>query len=146
MRRIERSAIVPYPADAMFDLVADVASYPEFLPGCIGARICSGSRDDLIASIALAEGPLRIEFRTHNRSLRPCYITMELDQGPFRHLSGRWDFEPLDRQGSKVSLSIEFAFAGRVADKLFGSAFEMLCNRLVDAFIDRARSVYAPQA
>lgn len=147
MRQVERSAIVPYGAEAMFDLVADVARYPEFLPGCTGARIHSTDGACVVASIALARGPLRTEFRTRNALDRGRSIDMTLDDGPFRELEGRWRFTPLGPAGSRVDLRVAFAFASRATDLVLGPAFESVCDGLVDAFVARARAVYgAPGA
>jgi ribosome-associated toxin RatA of RatAB toxin-antitoxin module len=142
MRHVERSAIVPYGAQAMFDLVADVASYPEFLPGCTGTRVHHAEGPYVVASIALARGPLRTEFRTRNVVDPGSGIDMTLDDGPFRELAGRWRFTPLGPAGSRVDLRVTFAFASRAMDLVLGPAFESLCNELVDAFVARARAVY----
>lgn len=141
MRQVHRSAIVPFSAEAMFDLVADVESYPRFLPGCSGGRIESRDGEAVVASIALARGPLQTEFRTRNRLERPRCITMALEDGPFQDLQGTWEFTPLGTDGSKVALNIRFAFANRVADLLLGPPFEALCNELVDAFVRRAQDL-----
>lgn len=144
MRQVERSAIVPYGAEAMFDLVSDVARYPEFLPGCTDARVHSTDGDRVVASIALARGLLRTEFRTRNLLARARSIEMTLEDGPFRELAGRWTFAALGPSGSRVALSLRFAFASRAMDAVLGPAFEALCNQLVDAFVVRARAVYGP--
>jgi ribosome-associated toxin RatA of RatAB toxin-antitoxin module len=97
----------------------------------------------VVASIALAEGPLRTEFRTRNRLERPHRIEMQLEEGPFSHLEGLWEFSPLGPDGSRVALSIHFAFSSRGVDLVLGPVFEAVCNRLVDAFVQRARAVRA---
>jgi ribosome-associated toxin RatA of RatAB toxin-antitoxin module len=139
MRHVQRSAIVPFSAEAMFDLVADVEAYPQFLPGCSGA--CIHSRDGAFveASIALAQGPLQTQFRTRNELDRPRRITMALEEGPFTELHGVWEFTPLGSEGSRVALEVRFAFASRFVDLLMGPPFEAICNQLVDAFVKRAR-------
>lgn len=144
MRQVERSAIVPFSAGSMFELVADVESYPAFLPGCTSARIHERDGHQVIASIALAEGPLRTEFRTRNVLDPSRSIDMQLEDGPFSSLHGEWVFVPLGPAGSRVSLSVRFAFSSRAIDLLLGPVFEALCNRLVDAFVERARDVYGP--
>ena len=142
MRTVERSAIVPYAAQRMFDLVADVESYPKFLPGCTDARIHERSDDEVLASIAFSQGPLRTEFRTRNRLVSGASISMVLDRGPFRELMGGWQFTPIGTDGCRVELQLQFAFENRVADMLLGPAFEAICNGLVDAFVRRARAIY----
>lgn len=141
MRQVERSAIVPYPAEAMFDLVADVESYPQFLPGCSAARVHSRDENLLVGSMSLAKGPLKMEFTTRNRLQRPGRMTMELEDGPFSELRGEWAFSSLGEEGCKVSLNLRFAFENRVADLVLGPPFESICNQLIDAFVQRARVV-----
>lgn len=141
MRQVERSAIVPYSAEAMFDLVADIEAYPQFLPGCTAARVRQRDGNRVVGSVALAQGPLKLEFTTRNELLRPERITMALVDGPFREMDGAWEFAPLGEAGCRVSLRLRFAFQSRVADLVLGPPFESICTRLVDAFVARARSV-----
>ncbi|MBM4198028.1 MAG: type II toxin-antitoxin system RatA family toxin [Gammaproteobacteria bacterium] len=147
MRRIERSAIVPFSAESMFDLVADVPRYPEFLPGCAASRVYERLDDGVVAGMSLARGPLRVELRTCNALRRPESITMQLERGPFRALLGTWTFTAIGAGGSRVTLEMEFEFDNRAADLLLGPVFESLAGELVAAFAQRARSVLraAPQ-
>ncbi len=143
MRKIERSAIVPFVPETMFDLVADVARYPEFLPGCTATRVHAASAGLASATMWLARGPLKLELRTRNTMIRPELLTMDLEQGPFSTLSGRWAFMPLGAAGTKVSLQLEFAFANRLADAMLGPILESLAGDLVAAFARRAHALQA---
>ncbi len=142
MREVYRSAITPYPATAMYDLVADIESYHEFLPWCNESTVLSstdvGAEQEVIASLGLALGPLNGRFTTCNRGLRPARITLALVDGPFSELEGEWLFQPLGDDGSKLELRMGFAFSNPVKDKLLGIVFEQTCNTLVDAFVTRA--------
>ena len=141
MRQVKRSAIVPYAAEAMFDLVADIESYPQFLPGCSGAQIRSREGNQVVATLSLAQGPLNTDFTTRNELTRPNGITMALENGPFSDLHGAWEFVPLGSAGCRVTLDMQFAFPNRIADLLLGPPFEAICNHLVDAFVKRARAL-----
>jgi ribosome-associated toxin RatA of RatAB toxin-antitoxin module len=142
MRHVRRSAIVPHTPAAMFDLVADIDSYPQFLPGCTGATVHAREGDTVVASLALAQGPLKTEFGTRNVLARPSRMAMTLTSGPFRALQGAWTFAPLGESGCRVELDLSFEFDSRMKDMLLGPAFEALCNQLVDAFVKRARTVH----
>jgi ribosome-associated toxin RatA of RatAB toxin-antitoxin module len=142
MRHVRRSAIVPYTPAAMFDLVADIESYPQFLPGCTGATIHYREGDTVVASLALAQEPLRTEFGTRNILERPARIAMTLTTGPFRALDGTWTFAPLGDSGCRVELDLSFEFDSRTKDLLLGPVFEVLCSQLVDAFVKRAKLVH----
>jgi len=136
------SRVVATSVERMFDLVADVESYPAFVPGCTGSRVHSRGESCLVASLALAEGPLHTDFTTRNRLEPPHRLHMQLEEGPFSTLHGVWEFTPLGEHGSKVALSIRFAFSSKAVDLLMGPVFEAICNRLVEAFVRRARSLY----
>ena len=142
MRRVKRSALVPYTAREMFVLVDDVAAYPEFLPWCNSAEVRSLSDDIIEATLELKMGALSKTFTTRNLRRKFESIDLALLGGPFRRLSGGWRFKNLGDDGSKVSLDLEFEFASRLADVMFGSFFEEACNSLVDAFSRRADAVY----
>ncbi len=142
MRKVSRSALVPYSAGQMYALVDDVATYPTFLRWCNAATVHSRDDDHVEASLELQRGTLSKTFTTRN-SLDPGKaIQIALLGGPFRHLSGDWRFEQLGDDGSKVSLDLEFEFENRVTDALFGRYFETTCNSLIDSFTQRAHTIY----
>ncbi len=143
MRKVNKSALVPYPASAMYALVNDVERYPEFLPWCRGARVLSRTEGEMQASLDLARGGFHKTFTTRNTLQPGRAITMTLVHGPFRHLEGRWQFTDLDQEGSKVALDMEFEFTSTVLDLMAGPVFHEICNSLVDAFIRRAAAVHA---
>jgi len=142
MRTVNRSAIVPFSADAMFALVKDVEAYPEFLPWCATTKLQSVTADELVASLQVGFGAFRSEFSTRNRFLQPEWMTMQLVEGPFRSLEGRWSFQQLSDAGCEITLQISFDFANPVMDISLGVAFEKICTDLVDAFISRAHALY----
>ncbi len=146
MREVHRSAIVPYPAEAIFALVADLESYPQFLPGCTASSVLSRDATSLVASLSLSRGPFASSFTTCNTLEPPRRMTMELVDGPFKSLHGEWQVTPLGdllaQQGCRIDLRVQFQFASVARDWLLGPAFELTCSGLVDAFVARARAVY----
>jgi len=142
MRKVHKNALVPYPASEMFSLVNDVAHYPEFLPWCRGAEVLESSATDMRARLDLARGSFHKSFTTHNYLESGSAITMTLENGPFKHLEGRWRFTDLGPEGSKVELDMEFQFNSMMLDLVAGPVFEDICNSLVDAFIRRAAALH----
>ena len=138
MRQVKRSAIVPYSAGDMFDIVDDVERYPDFLPWCTGAQVESRSDEELVASLRLTRGGIERWFTTRNRRDRPASIGLALVDGPFSTLTGGWTFRPIGAGGSEIRLELEFAFSNFFVDLTIGPYFEQTCNSLVDAFIERA--------
>jgi ribosome-associated toxin RatA of RatAB toxin-antitoxin module len=142
MRTVNRSALVPFSAEAMFNLVCDVEAYPEFLPWCTASTLQSRTDHDLAASLTIGYGALNSEFSTRNEFCAPEWMTMSLLEGPFKDLEGKWVFEQLGDDGCEVTLQIEFEFSNPMKDMLFGATFETICNELIDAFVKRAHDLY----
>ncbi len=142
MRKISRSALVPFSAHQMYALVEDVESYPTFLPWCSEAVLHWREGDLLEGSVEMNRAGLRRKFRTRNTMRENEAIDMTLVDGPFSHLSGGWGFKALGDAGCKVSLDLEFEFNSRMLDLVIGAFFEDTCNSLVDAFTQRAGDVY----
>lgn len=142
MRKVSRSALVPYTAAQMYALVKDVEAYPSFLPWCNDAEVHVRQPDFIEASLELHRRGISKRFRTRNALQENVSLGIELLGGPFRRLSGGWQFQQLGDAGSKVSLELEFEFESRATDLIFGRFFESTCNSLVDSFTDRAAQMY----
>ena len=145
MRKVNRSALVPYTGREMFSLVDDVESYPEFVTWCNDATVESRSGNSVVATLELHKGPISKHFTTRNTRRDFEAIDMELVGGPFRQLSGGWRFRDIEDQGCRVSLELEFEFESRLVDMMFGAFFKDAGDSLVDAFTKRAREVYVPR-
>ena len=142
MPKVTRSALVAFSADQMFDLVNDVARYPEFLPGCSGSRVIEFSDSAMVASVDVSKAGISKTFTTSNRLADGVEILMELVDGPFKKLQGGWYFTPLDDQACKVELKLEFEFSSRMIEIAFGKIFNELTTNMVSAFTQRAKQVY----
>ena len=142
MNRVDRSALLPYTSAEMFALVSDITAYPKFLPWCSDAKILSQQDEELSARIGFSVSGVSQSFTTRNR-LRPGKeIAMQLVDGPFSALQGRWRFEPLGDAGSKISLFLEYDFSSKMVALAVGPVFNKIANTLVDAFQKRAVEVY----
>ncbi|MDH3281203.1 MAG: type II toxin-antitoxin system RatA family toxin [Gammaproteobacteria bacterium] len=142
MPEVKRSALVPYSADEMYALVADIPRYGEFLKWCRGTEVLSDEGGILVASVTIDYHGLHKTFTTRNQ-MEPCRaITMELVEGPFSHLQGVWRFEALDEQASKIELDMKFGFKNRVMAALVGKVFMIIADSQVDAFHKRAEELY----
>lgn len=142
MRRVNRSALVPYTAREMFVLVDDVESYPEFLPWCNDAEVHNRSANTVEATLELHRGSMSNHFTTLNTRYEFEKIDLALIGGPFRHLAGGWRFTDIGQEGCKVALELDFEFESMFVDLMFGKFFEETCNALVDAFTRRAQDVF----
>jgi ribosome-associated toxin RatA of RatAB toxin-antitoxin module len=139
---VKRSALVPHSSAQMFNLVIDMASYPDFLPWCHSTRVLSSTQDRLCGQIEVARLGIHQTFSTCNRYQRDRRMDIELLDGPFRTLTGGWVFTALAENACKVELELDFEFRGGLIDKAFGAVFSQIANTLVDAFCKRADEVY----
>ena len=142
MELIDRSALVPYTADEMYALVSDILTYPQFLPWCSGTQILSQEGQELSARIDFSVSSVSQSFTTSNQLKPGEEIAMQLVDGPFSQLEGRWRFEPLGDAGCKISLLLEYDFSSKMVSLVVGPVFNKIANTLVDAFQKRAVEVY----
>ena len=142
MIQIRRSAIVRHTPAQMFDLVNDVDAYPRRFTWCAGARVLEREDDALTARLELRIGGLTQAFTTRNTLSPPQRIAIELVEGPFRHLSGAWEFAALGTDGCKVTLALDFEYSGVMAP-LMRIGFQKLADRMVDEFCTEAARTYA---
>ena len=142
MPTITRSALVPYSAADMYQLVCDVDSYPQFLPWCDDARLVEQTKTHQLASIAISKHFEQSRFSTRNQLTDNQEIRIELVDGPFQHLVGRWRFTVLDETACKIELKIDFEFSNRLLASAISPAFTRVCDSLVSAFIKRADMVF----
>ena len=140
--RIQRSALLPYPAQALYDLVNDVASYPQFLPWCSASEILEVSETHMLASLEVAKGGIGQRFVTRNALLPGQRIEMNLQEGPFTRLHGVWEFKALGDKACKISLDLTFDYAGPLVRATLGPLFNQAANTMVDAFCQRAKQLY----
>jgi coenzyme Q-binding protein COQ10 len=137
------SKVIPYSPEQLFDLVADVGKYPQFLPWCAGARVRSYATDALVAEMTIGFGPFRESFTSRVRLERPERIHVRYENGPFRYLKNEWRFNP-DPKGCRVHFFVDFEFRSRILQAAIGVVFNEAVRRMVNAFIKRARDIYGP--
>lgn len=142
MPTVNQSALVGYSAEQMYQLVNDYEKYPQFLSGCVGAKTLSLGENELNAELIIQKLGISQRFSTHNTMIPNQKITMQLLEGPFRHLSGAWTFQPFDEQSCKISLMLEFEFESPLVAMVFGKVFNELTLKMVNAFKQRAKEVY----
>ena len=142
MPRVEKSALVPFSAQAMFDLVKDVDRYKEFLPWCADSQLLSHEGNRICGRIEVARMGVRQAFSTCNTYDEPRRMDIELREGPFRSLHGAWDFVALREDACKVVLVLDFEFSNKLMNAAFGKVFHQLANTLVESFCARAKETY----
>lgn len=135
MPTIRRSALVEHSTARMFTLVNDVAAYPRRFDWCDGAQVLESSELLMVARLDLGLGALRTWFTTENTLSPPHHIDLKLVDGPFRSLSGRWEFHALDESACKVTLTLTFEPVVRLLAPAMAIGFQHLADRMVDDFV-----------
>lgn len=143
MPRHSETKTTPYSPEQLFDLVADVGRYPEFLPWCVGARVRTRSETALVADMTIGFGPFRESFTSRVRLDRPAAMDVRYESGPFKYLKNQWRFTP-EGTGCKVAFFVDFEFRSRLLQLAIGPVFGEAVRRMVKAFMQRAHVVYHP--
>ena len=141
--------ILPFTPEQIFELVGDVASYPEFLPWCTGARIrekqVTPTGEVLVADLMIGFKMVREKFTSRVTLDRPSLrIDVEYINGPFKHLNNHWTFAPTANGQCQIDFHLEFEFSSVVLQKLIGVLFHEAVRRMVAAFEARAHRLYQP--
>lgn len=142
MPEIRRSALMPYPAHTLYDIVNDVDRYPEFLPWCGGVEVHQVDEVSMQASILMQGAGLNHWFKTQNRMQSGASIDIQLLEGPFNYLEGHWQFTPIDEAGCKIELALQFEVKSGITAALIAPAFSRIANTMVDSFCERARDLH----
>lgn len=142
MHSVERSVLVPYSASQMFDLVADVEKYPEFMPWCGGSSVAHRDENGMQASVTISFAGLKQTFTTRNVHEYPNRIELELVDGPFSLLKGQWLFMPLAVDACKVMFTLQYQFSSRTLETLVGPVFNRIATSFIDSFTQRANDCY----
>ena len=142
MAIVEKTVLVAYSAEQMFNLVDRVEDYPDFLPWCGGASVVEIEGSCVHATVHINYHHIKQSFTTENKRLPPSRIDMTLQDGPFRHLDGSWHFIALNDTACKIEFKLHYEFSSKLLEKLVGPVFHYIANSFVDAFIHRAEKVY----
>lgn len=142
MHTVERSVLVPHSVSQMFNLVADVPKYPEFMPWCGGASIDEQDSEGMQASITIAIAGIKHTFTTKNKHEFPKHIALSLVKGPFSVLEGDWDFVALADDACKVVFTLRYEFSNRALELVVGPVFNRIATSFIDSFTQRATECY----
>lgn len=142
MPGIREQRTLPYSCEQMFDLVADVGRYREFLPWVIATRVRSDSQTEMTADMVVGFKALRESFTSRVIKDRPRYIEVHYIDGPLRDLDNRWNFAPTADGGCEVDFCVDFTFKNRMFERIAGQYFDKAFRKMVAAFETRADQLY----
>lgn len=144
MPTLERSALLAFSSDELYRLVGDIEAYPQFLPGCVSAQVEHAEAARVRARLGFRVKGLSDSFATENRLEQGSRIDMKLVDGPFRELSGAWEFFPLAEDACKVTLRVSVDFGSRVLEGTLSPWLGRAVSSIIDAFHRRAQDLYGP--
>ena len=151
MPTLRQQQTLPYSAQQLFDLVADVERYPEFLPWCRAARILAREEGEFTAELLVSFKHIsesytsRVVLLPAASESAPSRIEVTMTKGPFSHLVNEWDFTPQPEGGTKLDFFIDFGFRSRLLGAMIGPLFSSAAEKMGDAFQSRAEALYGPK-
>ena|SRR5215217_627701 len=146
MPRHSETRNLPYSPEQMFDLVADVQSYAEFLPWVAAVRVRSDSGTEMIADLVVGFKSLKETFASRVVKERPRSVKTDYIEGPLKYLHNSWSFEPDGKGGTDIHFCVDFAFKSRIFETIAGQMFDRALRRMIGAFETRAHELYGDGA
>lgn len=137
---------LPYPPEYLYDLVADVGRYGEFLPWVAAVRVKSDSETEMVADLVVGFKGLHETFTSRVNKHRPDRVSVDYVEGPLKHLHNEWAFRPDGQGGTLLDFSVDFAFRSTLFEALAGQMFERAFRKMTGAFEERARQLYGAGA
>ena len=142
MPRHSETKHLPYTPEQLFDLVADVGRYDEFLPWVTAVRIRSSSETEMVADLIVGFNAFKERFTSRIQKERPRRVLVDYVEGPLKYLKNEWSFEPAQDGGTNVHFSVDFAFKSRLFETLAGAMFDRALRKMTGAFETRAAALY----
>jgi coenzyme Q-binding protein COQ10 len=142
MPRHTEKRILPYTPEQVFDLIADVGRYQEFLPWVAATRVRSDSETEMVADLIVGFKALKETFTSRVHKTRPSEIEIDYVEGPLKYLRNSWKFVPV-QGGTEVDFCVDFAFKNRLFEALAGQMFDRALRRMIGAFEERAHALYS---
>jgi coenzyme Q-binding protein COQ10 len=142
MPRHSETKHLPYTPQQLFDLVADVERYDEFLPWVVAVRVRSSSETETVADLVVGFNAFKERFTSRVTKERPSRIVVDYIEGPLKYLKNEWRFTPDPSGGTELCFSVDFAFKSRIFEALAGQMFDRALRRMTSAFEQRAAALY----
>jgi len=141
MPRHTETQILPYTPQQLFELVADVARYPEFLPWCSAARVMPQTENEFLGELVIRYKGMSESYTSRVMLTPHSAIDVVMVKGPFEHLTNTWRFSP-ENGGTRIDFSLDFQFRSRLLERLMGGFFTKATAKMVGAFKERAEALY----
>lgn len=141
MPQLERTLNLPYTPEQLYKLVDDIEQYPQFLPYCTEAKVLKREGETVEGSVRVGYKNIGYTFCTRNHHVPFERIHMSLAEGPLKELEGEWMFSGTEH-GCQVQLRLRISFKNKLMDIAFQKKMHDVTDKMVNAFVDRAKAVY----
>jgi len=142
MADVFKTVLIQHSAERMYNLVIDVAKYPDFLPWCGGVEVYEQTDEVLDAKVHIKFKGINQFFHTRNANTRPSAIDMAFVDGPFTKFHGHWKFVSLRDDACKIEFQLHYEFESIFLEKIIGPVFGVIAGTFVDGFVKRADQLY----
>ena len=142
MGQVEKSVLIAYSAQQMFDLVDRCEDYPQFLPWCARTECSFRDAETTAATLHVNYHGVKFHFTTRNGKEAPNWMKIRFVDGPFKRLEGSWNFHALREDACKVEFCLHYEFSSKLLEKVIGPVFNRIAATFVEAFVKRAEQVY----
>jgi coenzyme Q-binding protein COQ10 len=143
MHKFSEKKIFPYRSDQVFNLIADVGKYPEFLPWCVGARLKNQTEAGFDADVLIGFKLFRERFTSRVRLDPNRGVDVDYIKGPMKRLYNHWRFEDQPDGSCLVDFEVDFEFKSKMLEEMIGPLFEKACHKMMAAFESRAADLYS---
>jgi ribosome-associated toxin RatA of RatAB toxin-antitoxin module len=138
---VRRSLLMPYPAEAMFDLIEQAEHYPQFIPWCTDAVILERSDEIVAARISMRVAGLTLSLQTRNPKRRPEWLALRMVRGPLRRFEGEWRLTPLNAAACRIEFTLSYEIGDGMIERVAGPVFARMADAMVDAYVARAERI-----
>jgi coenzyme Q-binding protein COQ10 len=134
--------VLPYTKEQLFDLVAQVDRYPEFLPWCLGCRVKSRTDEEVVADMVIGFKVFREGFTSRVHLNKPDRVDVAYENGPFKYLDNHWIFNDMGDGTTEIDFYVDFEFRSKILQTAIGAVFNEAVRRMISAFEARAHDLY----
>ena len=138
MKNIHKEEDINIDIETIFNLINDVKSYPNYLPWCTKSEVMEESTDIIIGKIFISKSFINWNFSTKNTIKKNESISLELVDGPFESLTGKWLFSPINQFNTRVSLDIDYEFKSSIIELSIEPIFSSIMNSILKSFVQEA--------
>lgn len=139
--QVRKTVLMPYPAEAMFDIIEQAEHYPQFIPWCTAAEILERSDEFVAARVSMRVAGMQLALETRNPKRRPEWLRLQMVRGPLRRFEGEWRLTPLNAAACRIDFTLTYEIGDGLIERVAGPVFARMADSMVDAYVVRAERI-----